>query len=147
MSTTAESWLGRGVYTIPEAALYAGIPARTARRWFSGRAFTPGYPELDGQVTVDFLDLVELAVAAGIAPTGNALVDNQAALGQMVAEDCRRAGGGAVGAIHGGARGAAAQPGAEGVRREAVGGRQAAESGPGGGGAQAPGDGQRDPPQ
>jgi uncharacterized protein (DUF433 family) len=60
------AWVGKGIYTFPAAALYARIPARRARAWFTGpaRLFTPDFPPLEGDTSISFLNLVELAVAA-----------------------------------------------------------------------------------
>lgn len=70
MSDPAFTVIGRGVYSFPDAALYARISARRARSWFDGSLFTPDYPEMDGDRSISFLDLVELAAASQLARNG-----------------------------------------------------------------------------
>jgi uncharacterized protein (DUF433 family) len=74
------AWVGRGIYTFAEAALYARITARRARAWFTGpaRLFTPDFPPLDGDTSISFLDLVELAVAAHLARLGRSKAEIRA---------------------------------------------------------------------
>ena len=63
--------IGRGVYTVSEAASYAGIPVQTARSWFLGRSdgggkgpiFNSEYERVNGHYELGFLNLIEAHVA------------------------------------------------------------------------------------
>jgi uncharacterized protein (DUF433 family) len=64
--------LGHGCYNLSEAALYAGLPRRTVRRWFVGTGgrpplFRPDYRAVDGDIAISFLNLVELMIAADLS--------------------------------------------------------------------------------
>ena len=58
--------IGRGVYTIPEAAKYLGKPHQTIHAWLSGerQVFSSDYPPVDGHQAISFLDLVDAMVAS-----------------------------------------------------------------------------------
>ena len=62
--------LGRGVYSMAEAAAYARLPYPTVYSWFnpdakSGREplFQSDLPDIDGGMALSFLDLVDVLVA------------------------------------------------------------------------------------
>lgn len=59
--------IGRGVYTIPEAAKYIGKPHQTLHAWFKSgnrQLFSPDYPPVDGHQAISFFDLVDAMVAS-----------------------------------------------------------------------------------
>jgi uncharacterized protein (DUF433 family) len=66
-------YLGRGIYSIPEAAALTGISASQIRRWVLGYGqstasdslkhealFTSDFPKLENAVSISFLDLIEV---------------------------------------------------------------------------------------
>ena len=64
--------LGRGVYTVAEAARLTKLRGRRVREWFRGRqspnrifrpVFQSDYPVLDQEFAISFLDLIELNIA------------------------------------------------------------------------------------
>ena len=62
MATTLQKYLGNGLYTIPEAAMYARVPTRMMARWLFGSdagesVLTPEFDPSDKQVS--FLDFVQ----------------------------------------------------------------------------------------
>jgi uncharacterized protein (DUF433 family) len=64
MVATAESLLGIGLYTVDQAALYAGVPSQTMGRWIYGNArgqavFTPQLGAATSEKFVTFLDFVQ----------------------------------------------------------------------------------------
>lgn len=65
--------IGRGVYTVPDAARLAGVPTSRIRRWLAGNArvyngetvndpplWTPVLADIDGALHLTFRDLIEL---------------------------------------------------------------------------------------
>ena len=67
--------LGGGVYGIPEAARFADVPTRTARRWFVGSQHTPALlrpsiPPRDARHAISFLDLIDLLIVGRFRETG-----------------------------------------------------------------------------
>lgn len=69
----SRDYLGRGIYSIPEAATLTSLPANQVRRWILGyggiRAdippkyaplFAADYPRMGRSVSISFLDLVEV---------------------------------------------------------------------------------------
>ena len=72
-------YLGVGLYPIPEAARLLGIPSATVHRWVEGYSFplarwskshkppifVPALPRSSGQLTLTFLDLLQLRVVQG----------------------------------------------------------------------------------
>jgi len=65
--------LGRGIYTVPEAARLTGVSSQRIRRWLKGYSFRSGgiarsqppvweheIPTLDGSLALSFRDLVEV---------------------------------------------------------------------------------------
>lgn len=73
--------IGRGVYSVPEAARLTGLRAQRAREWFLGRpggrarkpVFRGDYPSVLGDHAVSFHDLVELFVAGQLRDHGVSL--------------------------------------------------------------------------
>lgn len=69
--------LGKGVYSIAEAARFAQIAPITARRWFMGRqdsksgpVLRPHYKPVGRSLAVSFLDLVDLLVVGRFREKG-----------------------------------------------------------------------------
>lgn len=69
MVTSADSVLGRGVYSLPEAGRYAGVSAGAARAWFngwhkskSGPLLCSEYAGLTDRPVISFLDFTDLLV-------------------------------------------------------------------------------------
>jgi uncharacterized protein (DUF433 family) len=71
-SELADSLLGIGLYTVPEASRLIGIPQARLRRWLRGYTYAIGegravsqpvwrsqLPEIDGSLSLGFLDLME----------------------------------------------------------------------------------------
>ena len=69
----SHDYLGRGIYSIPEAAALSGVPGRQIRRWVLGYGHAPSslspkyaplfagdYPRMGKAVSISFLDLVEV---------------------------------------------------------------------------------------
>ena len=69
----SEEFLGRGLYSIPEATRLTGADYSTMRRWLTGYSykrkgkvidrppiFEPEFGEVDGQLIISFQDLIEL---------------------------------------------------------------------------------------
>lgn len=65
--------VGVGIYTVPDVARLLGVPARSIRRWAGGYSYNqrgrrrhsppvwrPSIPMIDGQLTLSFLDLIEV---------------------------------------------------------------------------------------
>lgn len=65
-------FLGKGIYSVPDAARLTQIPARRIRRWLRGyhytyrgerrsslAVWTPGLPAIDGELALSFRDLME----------------------------------------------------------------------------------------
>ena len=63
--------MGKGVYTLNEAARYTGVPLATLRSWFKPRTdrrrhdpiFQSDYAPIEGDYAVSFLNLIEVYVA------------------------------------------------------------------------------------
>ena len=72
------STLGRGVYTIPEAARLTGLRPARVREWFRKRppqagrrpVFVSDYPPVAGEVAISFFDLVDVYVAGQLRQHG-----------------------------------------------------------------------------
>lgn len=69
--------LGQGVYTLPEVALYTGVPVNTLRNWFIERAdrpkdrvFESPWPRIDDSFAVSFVNLIEAYVASFFRENG-----------------------------------------------------------------------------
>lgn len=65
--------IGRGVYTIPEAARYLGKNPRTLNAWFKSdqtNVLSSDYGRGEGGVDISFLDLVDAMVAAHFRKEG-----------------------------------------------------------------------------
>lgn len=73
MAETHQSLLGKGVYTLPEAARLTGVSSRTIRRWVTGYAYARGgtvhtspalwerqIAKVDDSVALSFRDLLEV---------------------------------------------------------------------------------------
>ena len=64
--------IGRGVYSIPEAAALAEIPPARIRMWFTGRGgkrsiqplMVPEYERIAERIAISFFDLVDAVVAS-----------------------------------------------------------------------------------
>lgn len=76
------SVLGRGVYTIAEAARLTKLRSERARQWFRGREvenrivkpfFQSDYPILDEEYAISFLDLIELYIGGKLREAGISL--------------------------------------------------------------------------
>lgn len=72
-----ESWAGRGVYELADAARLVGIRAASARRWLGGYSYgtagrgqsveplwQPELPKIDDKIGLSFRDLIQLCVVA-----------------------------------------------------------------------------------
>jgi uncharacterized protein (DUF433 family) len=73
-----ESWAGRGIYELGDAARLVGMSAHSARRWLGGYDYTAkdgskkqaeplwhtGLPTVEGQIGLCFRDLIQLCVVA-----------------------------------------------------------------------------------
>ncbi len=78
MISASESWLGRGVYGVPEAARYTGLHPNRVRSWFTtrpsgmrhGPLFLSDYPIIDNNYGVSFLDLIDVLVAGQLRQHG-----------------------------------------------------------------------------
>jgi uncharacterized protein (DUF433 family) len=76
-----ETVIGRGVYTIPQAARLVGLSRRRVREWFLGRTTAPNrqpvfrsdYKPLSGAVAISFYDLVDVYVAGQLREFGVSL--------------------------------------------------------------------------
>jgi uncharacterized protein (DUF433 family) len=81
-----ESLVGKGIYSVPEASRLAAVPSARIRRWLGGRArihkgeqvfdrplWRPELPEVDGQVSLSFRDLIELRLVDGFRRQGLSL--------------------------------------------------------------------------
>src|SRR5947208_9135710 len=72
------SALGRGVYTIPEAARLTGLHPARVREWFRKRppqagrrpVFISDYAPLAGDTAISFFDLVDVYVAGQLREYG-----------------------------------------------------------------------------
>ncbi len=64
------SYIGRGIYSVPRAACLAGARPDSVRRWTVSRTDSSGpvirsdYPLIDHEITLSFLDLVEIQFIA-----------------------------------------------------------------------------------
>jgi len=71
--------LGKGVYSLTEAARLTGLKTRRARDWFVGRptiikrVFDSDYPAMGGEHAISFLDLVELFIGGQLREMGVSL--------------------------------------------------------------------------
>jgi len=73
--------LGRGIYSLPEAARLTGLKPQRVREWFRGRiktriggpVFRSDYPSVGGDRAVSFHDLIELYVAGQLRDAGVSL--------------------------------------------------------------------------
>lgn len=71
--------LGRGVYSIPEAATLTHLRPQRVREWFAGQGgprggvFRSDYQAVQGDRAISFLDLVELFVAGQLRDHGVSL--------------------------------------------------------------------------
>jgi uncharacterized protein (DUF433 family)/DNA-binding transcriptional MerR regulator len=75
-----QSYLGIGLYTVPEAARLLRVPARKLRRWAEGYTFADGrfseplfqrdYPELAARRILTFQDLIELSLVSQFRQKG-----------------------------------------------------------------------------
>jgi uncharacterized protein (DUF433 family) len=74
--------LGKGVYSIAEAARLTRLPAARVRAWFRGREssgpngkgeFQSDYPILEGEYAISFLDLIELFIVGRLQEAGISL--------------------------------------------------------------------------
>src|SRR5262245_26482350 len=73
--------LGRGVYTIPQAASLVGLTRRRVREWFRGRRSDPGhrpvfqsdYKPIDTFFAISFHDLIDVYVAGQLRESGVSL--------------------------------------------------------------------------
>src|SRR5262245_47240004 len=74
-TTGGESFVGEGVYGMPEAAILARTSATTAHYWFKGRdpVIRPHVLEIDGEQAINFLDLIELLVVGKLRKAGHSL--------------------------------------------------------------------------
>lgn len=67
------SYLGKGIYSVPEASRLTGIRSNQIRRWLTGyqrttksgtavqpSIFRPDFGQLDGKLSLSFLDLIEI---------------------------------------------------------------------------------------
>ena len=73
-----ETWNGRGIYELGDAARLIGMRRRSARRWLGGYSYTAqdgskrqaeplwetGLPKVEGQIGLCFRDLIQLCVVA-----------------------------------------------------------------------------------
>jgi uncharacterized protein (DUF433 family) len=63
------TYLGNGVYSLPEAARLVGMTPQRLRTWFAGRKgrqdafFQPDYEPRDGQLAISFRDMIDAFVA------------------------------------------------------------------------------------
>ena len=87
--------LGRGVYSIAEAARLTRLPPRRVKQWFRGRdtpdrifrpLFQSDYPLIHGQAAISFLDLIELNVGGTLRDMGVALQYLRRAYARLKAE-------------------------------------------------------------
>jgi uncharacterized protein (DUF433 family) len=74
--------LGKGVYSIPEAARLTKLRTQRVREWFRGRkspskifrpVFESDYPILHEQYAISFLDLIELKIGGSLREMGVSL--------------------------------------------------------------------------
>jgi uncharacterized protein (DUF433 family) len=80
------SLVGKGIYSVPDAARLVAIPSARINRWLGGRTriyrgeeifdrplWHPELPEVDGQVNLSFRDLIELRLVDGFRHQGLSL--------------------------------------------------------------------------
>jgi uncharacterized protein (DUF433 family) len=75
------SVLGRGVYTVPQAAKLVGLSPNRVREWFRGRRSEPGrkpvflsdYGPVDNFFAISFFDLIDVFVAGQLREHGVSL--------------------------------------------------------------------------
>jgi len=80
-SNAVQTVLGRGVYTIPQAARLVGLTTRRVREWFRGRKSDPrrhplfesDYKPVDEFFAISFYDLVDVYVAGQLREHGVSL--------------------------------------------------------------------------
>jgi uncharacterized protein (DUF433 family) len=73
-----KSMTGKGVYTLPEASVYTGVPRSTLRTWFMprpdrkglGPVFKSDWDRVDGDFAISFLNLIEAYVASFFKKNG-----------------------------------------------------------------------------
>jgi len=63
------TYLGKGVYSVPEASRYADVNSRTLRSWFRSKPdadrhplLVRDFPVVEGRYALSFLDLIEIYV-------------------------------------------------------------------------------------
>lgn len=73
MSVSKPTYLGRGIYSVPDAARLVRLPATQVRRWFQGYTYRvrgaarrsapvvrPTFPQRSGEIALSFADLIEI---------------------------------------------------------------------------------------
>ncbi|MGC9259817.1 MAG: DUF433 domain-containing protein [Phycisphaerae bacterium] len=79
MTVVQKSFIGIGIYSIPETSRLTGVPPRTIRRWAGGYAFRVSdavrqspplwkteLPKIDGYISLGFRDLIEVRVVQAL---------------------------------------------------------------------------------